>query len=282
MSTTPSDRPPALPEGSRPEAGLSGSNGPSGAGAASQTLSRIATEIRLAASFLTILPVAVERADEAAVGASLGWFPLVGFVIGVALAILDRLLEPVFGPALGSVLVVLALVIVTGAVHLDGLADTADALGAGGNRVRALEIMRDSRLGTFGVLALIFVLALKIFALAELAGGRRVLALYLAPALGRWAMVAVSFALDYLRQEGAGSALLSGRGPKNFVIASVSVAVGVAPVFSPAAFGACLLAVGLAISVRMLASRRLGGVTGDVLGAAGEIVETAVLVAMAS
>lgn len=280
--STPSDRPPAPPEDSRPDAGLSGSNGPRGASAASQTLWRIATEIRLAASFLTILPVAVERADERGVAASLGWFPLVGFVIGVALAIVDRLLEPVFGPALGSVLVVLALVIVTGAVHLDGLADTADALGAGGNRARALEIMRDSRLGTFGVLALIFVLALKIFALAELAGGRRLLALYLAPALGRWAMVAVSFALDYLRAEGAGSALLSGGGPKNFVIASVSVAVGVAPVFSPAAFGACLLAVGLAISVRMLASRRLGGVTGDVLGAAGEIVETAVLVAMAS
>ena len=108
-------------------------------------------------------------------------------------------------------LIILSLTVVTGAVHLDGLADTADALGAGRDRERALDILRDSRVGTFGASAIFFDLTLKILALSTLAGHRRYAALIFAPMLARWAMVLVASGLPYLRASGAGSTLLSSK-----------------------------------------------------------------------
>ena len=105
----------------------------------------------------------------------------------------------IFGDAIRSALLVLSMAVVTGAVHLDGLADTADALGAGRDRVRTLEILRDSRIGAFGALALFFVLVLKVISVATVFGTRRCAMLLLAPMLARWAMVAVSYRIDYLR-----------------------------------------------------------------------------------
>ena len=148
------------------------------------------TELSLAISFLTILPVIDQRpASEETVAASFAWFPIVGFLIGVALVGEDWLLAHVFAQVIRSVLIVISLTIVTGAVHLDGLADTADALGAGRDRERALDILRDSRVGTFGASAIFFDLTLKILALSTLAGHRRYAALIVAPMLARWAMV---------------------------------------------------------------------------------------------
>src|SRR5215469_18445274 len=92
------------------------------------------TELRLAGSFLTILPLIDERpASDEAVAASFAWFPVVGFAIGVALAAEDWLLAHLFAQVLRSVVIVASLVVVTGGIHIDGLADTADALGAGRN-----------------------------------------------------------------------------------------------------------------------------------------------------
>src|SRR5258708_35287515 len=113
-----------------------------------------------------------------------------------------------------SVLVVLSLTVITGAVHLDGLADTADALGAGRDRERALEILRDSRIGTFGAIVIFFDLILKILALSTLAGQARYFALILAPGLARYAMVIIALRIDYLRSGGAGSTLLADAGER--------------------------------------------------------------------
>ena len=166
-------------------------------------------EIRLAAGFLTILPV-LPRADVTpeTLAASFGWFPLVGFALGALLAAGNLLLTTLFGDALAAVVLVLTLTVLTGAVHLDGLADSADALGAGTDRRRALEIMRDSRIGSFGTVAIFFFLALEIVALATMGEARRTAALWLAPGLARWAMVAVGWRIDYLRAEGAGTLLV--------------------------------------------------------------------------
>src|SRR5271163_4147312 len=131
-------------------------------------------ELQLAFSFLTILPVIDQRpAPEETVAASFAWFPIVGFLLGVALVGEDWLLAHVFARVIRSVLIVISLTFITGAVHLDGLADTADALGAGRDRERALDILRDSRVGTFGASAIFFDLTLKILALSTLAGHRR-------------------------------------------------------------------------------------------------------------
>ena len=150
----------------------------------------------------------------------MGWFPLVGFTLGALLAGADYLLASWISNWVRSTLLVLILAAVTGAVHLDGLADTADALGAGGDQVRALTILRDSRIGTFGAAAVFFVLALKIAAIAS-ATHSRPAALYLAPGLARWAMVAVSYNLNYLREGGAGSALLEPHSQRNLRLASI-------------------------------------------------------------
>ena len=241
------------------------------------------TELSLAFSFLTILPVIDRRpASDETVAASFAWFPIVGFILGVALIGEDRLLAYVFPQVIRSVLIVISLTIITGAVHLDGLADTADALGAGSNRERALDIMRDSRVGTFGASAIFFDLALKILALSTLAGHRRYAALIAAPMLARWAMLLVARGLPYLREAGAGSTLLSGEsksiGPRAAVVAAFTLAV----IIALGALRPTAVAIAIVVAMRLFYGRWLGGVTGDLIGACGELVEIAVLVTIAS
>jgi adenosylcobinamide-GDP ribazoletransferase len=241
--------------------------------------SGVFTELSLAVGFLTILPVIDNRrASEEAVAASFEWFPLVGFMLGLALCGEDLILSYAFGQVVRSVLIVLSLTVITGAVHLDGLADTADALGAGRNRERALEILQDSRIGTFGAIAIFFDLILKILALSTLAGSARYFALILAPGLARYAIVLVSRQIDYLRSAGAGSTLLAYRGGRLrhkivFVLPFVFV---VAAKFHGAK--ALFVAAAVVIAMRWFYKRWLGGVTGDLIGACGELVEIAVLV----
>jgi adenosylcobinamide-GDP ribazoletransferase len=242
------------------------------------------TELQLAFSFLTILPVIDTRpASEDAVAASFRWFPIVGFILGAALVGEDWLLAHVFAQVIRSVLIVLSLTVITGAVHLDGLADTADAFGAGRDRDRALDILRDSRVGTFGASAIFFDLTLKILALSTLAGNRRVAALLVAPMLARWAMLfIVATGLPYLRSSGAGSTLLSGsagRGGCPYRIVTFFTFIIAILVGGPIALAVVAVVV---FAMRAFYRRWLGGVTGDLIGACGELVEIAVLVTMAS
>jgi adenosylcobinamide-GDP ribazoletransferase len=184
----------------------------------------------------------------------------------------------VLTPMPTALLTVLTLVIVSGGLHIDGLADCADALGAGSDRARALSIMRDSRIGAFGVVAIFFSLAIKTACLAA-AGRRAPTALFLAPGLGRWAMVAVGFRMDYLRANGAGAMLLARR-DRETIGASLIALVGIISVISFRVLVVSAAALVLALSLRSLYSRWLAGVTGDTLGAAGEIVETVIFVMM--
>lgn len=244
------------------------------------------SELRLAAGFLTILPVLPRTSAPAeAVAGSLGWFPLIGFLIAGILIVEDLGLVALFGNGLSAALVVLTLTVLTGAVHLDALADTADALGAASERRRALDIMRDSRIGSFGTVAIVLLLGLEIIALARtgaFGAARRAAALWLAAGLARWAMAAVSWRVEYLRAEGAGATMLRGGGDRNIALASAIAVVGIVPVLSWRALVACAVAIALAAVLRALYRRWLGGVTGDLIGAAGELVEVAVLLVMAA
>lgn len=239
-------------------------------------------QVRLAIAFLTILPVGpANTAASSDIAASFGWFPLVGFGIGLMLCAADWLIAPLLGHAIRAVLMVLILTVLTGALHLDGVADTADALGAGRNRERALDILRDSRIGSFGAIALYFLLALKVIAIAGSAGEQRSAMLYAAPGLGRWAMVALASGLDYLRAEGVGSAMLRRDRRRNLWIATLTAVVALAPLVTLHAFRACLIAAAATAALRAFYRRWIGGVTGDMIGAAGELVETAVLIGFA-
>ena len=271
-----------------PEAGVGASAGANDMAAA--TASGFFTELRLAISFLTILPIlpAIDRrrASEDTVAASFAWFPIVGFALGAALTAEDWLLAHVFAQVIRSVLIIVSLTVVTGAVHLDGLVDTADALGAGRDRERALDILRDSRVGTFGASAIFFDLTLKILALSTLAGHHRLAALLLAPMLARWAMLLVAAGLPYLRSSGSGSMLL---GSKSKGLGSRAVFVAIFTLVAMLMLGALragalasAVAIAIVFAMRLFYRRWLGGVTGDLIGACGELVEIAVLVTMAS
>jgi adenosylcobinamide-GDP ribazoletransferase len=238
-------------------------------------------QIRLAASFLTIFPVGPSvTASTANVAASFGWFPLVGFVLGLMLCAVDWMLAPIFGKAMRAVLIVLVLTVLTGGLHLDGLADTADALGAGRDRARVLEVLRDSCIGSFGAIALVFVIMIKVFALAGVGGAPRYAAIYMATGLGRWGMVALASGLDYLRPDGAGAGMLSRDRRRNLKMATLIAVVALVPLVKVHAVRACVVAALMTLTLRSFYRRWVGGVTGDLIGAAGEIVETAVLIAV--
>lgn len=211
-------------------------------------------------------------------GSAVPWFPIVGLVLGGLLGLAHLGLSEVLSPVPAALLTIGLGAVATGAFHEDGLADTADAFG-GFTPARRLEIMRDSRIGTFGTIALVVAVALKVAALARLEGLDGLIALVLAHSLGRAAAIAVMAAGPEARTEGlaAGAADL----PRGSVVAVVSIAAVVATALGPpSAVSAGVLAVVGVLSVR-IARVRFGGTTGDVLGAVEQVGEIVVLTAAA-
>jgi adenosylcobinamide-GDP ribazoletransferase len=234
-----------------------------------------------AVAFLTRIPVGRVvplDGDDVARGAVL--FPVVGAAIGAAVGATAFGLARVV-PALAAAGIALALgALLTGGLHLDGLADTADALAAR-SRERALEIMRDHATGAYGAAALVLDLLVKAAALAALAvDGRAVVFALAAGALGRAAPVGLAAALPDVRAEGAGASFRPGTG-RAAVACALAAALSLAAGLPDAAV---LAAVALAVAAALGAFYRrwLGGRTGDLLGAAAELTETAVLVAAAA
>ncbi|HET6172315.1 MAG TPA: adenosylcobinamide-GDP ribazoletransferase [Gaiellales bacterium] len=234
-----------------------------------------------AVTLLTRVPLGTRvQIDETDVARSLAWLPLVGAALGGALALGARGLEGRLDDGPAAVLLVAGWALATGAIHLDGLADSADALG-GGDRERRLAIMRDSRIGSFGALALVLVVALKIALVAGVLARGHHLWLIAIPAAGRLAASSLSAALPYARVEGTGLAFVSGG--RRFERLAVALATALVVALACARLRG-LLAVAaaalVALVVGRLAVRRLGGVTGDVLGAAIELAECAALIAL--
>lgn len=239
----------------------------------------VVASLRVAAMFLTRLPV---RAPHAAVGSAVGAFPLVGLLVGMvggggfALGAAAGL--PPYASAL-SALVVAALV--TGALHEDGLADWADGL-AGKTAEDSIRIMRDSHIGAFGVLALIFSVGLRASALASVEDPETAFRVFAAAAvLSRAAVPAVMFLLP--RASVTGLAASAGQPRFGGVVfaAAAGLVIAVVIVGRPAIY-AVIAAILVTSAVAMLARRRLGGYTGDVLGAVQQTVETTVLLAIAA
>jgi adenosylcobinamide-GDP ribazoletransferase len=229
--------------------------------------------------FLTILPVPA-RLDDGHFTRAPFWFPVVGLTLGVLVAFADALFERMgFSPLLQSTMSIGLLAALSGGLHLDGLADTADGFLSARSRERALEIMRDSRIGTMGALALFFVLALKVAALFELGGALRWRALMLAPLAGRAMQLAVMNTLPYARNEGGlASVFLRRKHPALVLWAALWLVI--AAILSHGPTNGLLTTVGIGIAVLLLSlwsQRRIGGFTGDTLGATSEITEAVVL-----
>ncbi len=240
----------------------------------------------VATSFLTRVPIpGGATADAADLARATMLFPVVGAAVGAVLAGAGQLAVHVLPPVVAAVLVVGLSALLTGALHLDGLADTVDGLGGGRTPEDALRIMRDHAIGAYGAVALALLLALKIAALAELFAVRGAAApLVAAAALGRWTALPLAFALPYARVEGGLGSAVAGRVSAASLVVGTARAVGGTLAVAGPRVGAAYAAAGAAVAMTMGAvyRRRLGGVTGDTLGATTELVEAAVYVVAVS
>ena len=234
----------------------------------------------VALSFLTQLPLGPrEPPAPGALARAMGMFPLVGVVVGGIGAATYVLAHQVLPASVAALLAVAATMLATGGLHEDGLADTADGFGGGGDRDRKLAIMRDSRIGTFGVLAVVTGLGLRAACLAEIGGSLPVAgALVAAHALARAAIPVAMQALAPARADGLGAA--AGQpGPAQTGVA-ITLAVIVAGLALPASAALAALAgatIGCIVVVA-LAEAQIGGHTGDVLGAVEQSAETLALI----
>lgn len=207
------------------------------------------------------------------------FFPVIGFALGSILVLIDALLQPFSDSGLLSAILVTALVVATRGLHLDGLADTFDGLGAGGDRERVLRIMDDSHTGVFGVAAIVLVLSIKAQALQSVGDGRW-RALLMAPLLSRWAMVLFAYR-STAAKEGLGSMFIANMEARQFLSAAfvtLFLAVAIQPIIGIALMAGVTV---FALLCKFYFHRRLGGVTGDTFGAVEELSESSVMIAIA-
>ncbi len=236
----------------------------------------------LALQFLTRLPVpSMAAVEERDVGRSLLWYPLVGLFIGLALATLGWMLISA-SPILRAALVLAAWVAITGALHLDGLGDSADAwMGGPGSRERTLAIMKDPYSGPGAVVVLVMVLLIKFAALETILVAGDWSLLLLAPTLGRVALPLLFLTTPYVRPGGLGAALARHL-PRRTGVAVVFVsALCVAVTMGKAGIVSLVAAAAMFLVLRSMMLRRIHGTTGDTAGAMVELIETTVLVAVA-
>jgi adenosylcobinamide-GDP ribazoletransferase len=225
--------------------------------------------------FLTILPVPHVDLPPAHLTRAVALFPLVGALLGALLGgfglLLDRLLPS--GPT--AALLLASGAVVTGALHLDGLIDSADALG-GHTVEERLAIMRDSRIGAFGAIAAALTILAQFACLSVLTGFARLAALVLAYTMSRWALLLALGLFPAARSEGLGATFHAVASRSAGIVGTVFV-FAVALLFSEV--GSAVLAVGVVVTLGggTFLSHRLGGMTGDACGALAVITETAVL-----
>lgn len=237
-------------------------------------------------SFISRLPVPArwsQGLDFEHYSRGIVMFPLIGVVLGGLTGLVFMVLQPWCGIPLASLFAVLALALLTGGFHLDGLADTCDGIFSARRRERMLEIMRDSRLGTHGGLALIFVLLAKVLVVSELAlrGTPMLAALAAACVAGRGTAILLMYRHRYAREEGLGNVFI-GKVNGRQTCVTLGLAAILAAVLLPGMRGVAALVVTIVaiFILGQLLKRTLGGQTGDTLGAAIELGELIFLLAL--
>ncbi|RKG55056.1 adenosylcobinamide-GDP ribazoletransferase [Acinetobacter cumulans] len=233
----------------------------------------------IALQFLTTFPVQLKAMpSKQQNGQSVLFYPLIGFIIGVILCAVALLLQVI--PAILSASLILVLWIwLTGGLHLDGLADTADAwVGGFGDAERTLKIMKDPACGPIGVLSLIIICLLKWSALYLLIQKQLYSTLVLFPVLGRLAPMFLFLSTDYVREKGLGSSMASYI-PKKLAITIMVLLVLSSLYFSVLGLVAVLVTAFSLLYLRRKFKQRIGGITGDTVGASIEICECVSLLA---
>jgi adenosylcobinamide-GDP ribazoletransferase len=246
-------------------------------------MNRLIAQLHLALVFMTRLPLPhLEELPEGGLGRAMRIFPLVGLVVGAIAGAVFLLAHWLLPPLPAAVLAVTAAILVTGCLHEDGLADVADGFGGGQEIHRKLEIMRDSRIGSYGVVAVGLSLLLRVSALAAVPSAwQGAFTLIAAHALSRAVIPAVMLILPPVRLEGLGKT--AGQPEREDAGIALLGALLLALVLLPfwtsllMTLGACIAAVGMSY----IAFKQIGGQTGDVLGATEQLAQTAALLAAA-
>ncbi|RNC69228.1 MAG: adenosylcobinamide-GDP ribazoletransferase [Desulfuromonadales bacterium] len=232
----------------------------------------------VALQFLTIIPLPFRlRWEENDLGRSMAFFPLAGLTIGGLLAGVDFLLTPHLPRPVADLLLVAILAGVTGALHHDGLADVCDGLAARGPRERFLAVMKDSRIGAVGVVGLVLGLLLKYQALLAMPPEFKRQALFFFPAVARFAQVQMTVGARRAREDGLGAACIAGAGVTQFVVAGAVTLAAAYLLFEFKGIACCAVLYVFTWGLKVWSHRRLGGVTGDVIGCASELNEVVCL-----
>jgi adenosylcobinamide-GDP ribazoletransferase len=228
-----------------------------------------------AVQFLTICPLPASiKIGEPELGRSTPYFPVVGILLGTAAACLDYGLTYLLPLPVASTLVVIFMIAVSGALHMDGLADTADGFFSSRPRQQMLDIMRDSRTGPMGVIAIVCVLILKVTLLTSVPQSARWWVLLLTPFAGRSALLVTMAVIPYARKEGGLAAIFYAHRSRYhlvWVIIALALVGWLVGGWAGLAAGLASFVFGLLFAVYVQA--KIGGFTGDTLGAACELVE---------
>ncbi|HJX13753.1 MAG TPA: adenosylcobinamide-GDP ribazoletransferase [Dehalococcoidales bacterium] len=234
-----------------------------------------------ALQFLTSVPVpGTQKASPEQLGRATAWFPAVGLIIGLVLAGLNWVLGLVLPAAVVNALLIAALVVITGALHLDGFVDTCDGIAGHMTVEERWNVMRDSRAGAFGIIGVVLLLLVKYAALNAVPPALMAVTLIFLPVVSRWAMVYAVFAYPYARPEGLGTAYKRATRWPQFTAATaimLAAAAALYPFFWLTGFfiigGAWVITTLLCIYLK----RKLAGLTGDTYGAVNEVAEVAML-----
>jgi adenosylcobinamide-GDP ribazoletransferase len=237
-----------------------------------------------ALQFLTVFTVKKDHeVRENDLARSMTFFPFVGLFIGLILVWADRALLWVFPDAIGNIFLLLLSMVITRALHIDGLADSLDGIMGGKDPESRLAIMRDSRIGTAGVLGIVLILLIKYVCLNNLFDDYKAAALLTAPAFGRWSQMLMMFQADYGREDGLGKAFV-GHVRLGGLIAASAGSLGISAYVIVHDNRTAVLAIAIPLLIalftvlwRWYVVRRVGGVTGDAVGAASEMNEALTL-----
>jgi adenosylcobinamide-GDP ribazoletransferase len=238
-----------------------------------------------ALQFLTIITVSRKHeVRESELARSMVYFPFVGFLIGFILVWADRAFLWFVPDTISNIFLLILSAIMTRALHIDGLADSVDGIMGGSDPESRLAIMRDSRIGTAGVLSIVFVLMIKYVCLNNLFVDYKAAALLTAPAFSRWSQMLMMFNAGYGREQGMGKAFVGHVRSSGLIAASVITVVLSGFVIYQYDLRTAILAIGIPVAVglvtflwRWFIVRRIGGVTGDSVGAVNEMNEALTL-----
>jgi len=224
--------------------------------------------------FLTIIPLPCRlNYQDGDMGRAMRWFPLVGLALGFMLAGLHYCLLLILPEQIVALLLVAILALATGALHLDGLADVFDGFGARGGQERFLAVMKDSGTGAIGAVALFLGLLLKYQALLHLPAGMKFGGIVLFPAAARFSQVLMAVGSRRARADGLGADFLSSVGWSELILAAVSVLAAAFALLGLTGMACCIIVALFTWLSRSYFHRRLGGVTGDVIGCTSELAE---------